>query len=115
MPSVLGETRWPFSSFPSVRSVTPVASANARVDEVWVVGNDRDALLAAASVCLRELLVEQGADRLGTCAGVRCADAYVDASPGGHRRYCSITCQNRNRVAAFRRRRAAAKSVDRES
>ena len=29
-PRVLGETRWPFSSFPSVLSVTPVASAKAR-------------------------------------------------------------------------------------
>ena len=36
----------------------------------------------------------------------RCADAYVDASPGAHRRYCSVTCQNRERVAAFRRRRS---------
>jgi predicted RNA-binding Zn ribbon-like protein len=92
-----------------------VAAAGGRVEEVWVVTHDRDALLAAASVCLRGLLAGHGPDRLGTCAGVRCADAYVDASPGGHRRYCSITCQNRNRVAAFRRRRAAAKSVDPQS
>src|SRR5580704_8851705 len=31
IPRVLGETRWPFSSFPSVRSVTPVASAKAHL------------------------------------------------------------------------------------
>jgi NADPH:quinone reductase len=34
IPRVLGETRWPFSSFPSVRSVTPVASAKARLSRM---------------------------------------------------------------------------------
>jgi len=34
MPRVLGETCWPFSSFPSVRSVTPVASAKARLSRM---------------------------------------------------------------------------------
>jgi CGNR zinc finger protein len=85
-----------------------------RVEELWVAP-ERDALLAAAAVCLRGQLAGHEPERLGTCAGVRCADAFVDASPGAHRRYCSITCQNRNRVAAFRRRRVAAKSVDQET
>ena len=34
MPRVLGETCWPFSSLPSVRSVTPVASARARLSRM---------------------------------------------------------------------------------
>jgi signal transduction histidine kinase len=34
MPRVLGETRWPFSSFPSVRSFTPLASAKARLSRM---------------------------------------------------------------------------------
>jgi predicted RNA-binding Zn ribbon-like protein len=84
-----------------------------RIQGVWVVGHDRDMLLAAAAVGLREQLTAHDPDRLGTCAGERCGDAYVDTSPGGHRRYCSITCQNRNRVAAFRRRKAGPKSVAR--
>ncbi|WP_374119541.1 CGNR zinc finger domain-containing protein [Streptomyces sp. RKAG290] len=47
---------------------------------------------------------------MGTCAGERCVDVYIDQSPGGRRRFCSVTCQNRTRVAAFRSRRAAASS-----
>ena len=35
----------------------------------------------------------------------QCADVYVDASPTHDRRYCSVTCQNRARVAAYRARR----------
>jgi len=32
-------------------------------------------------------------------------NSYIDASPGGQRRFCSVTCQNRARVAAWRQRR----------
>ena len=46
-----------------------------------------------------------GLRRLGTCAGTRCADAYADLSPAGHKRFCSLNGQNRNRVAAFRAKR----------
>ena len=42
--------------------------------------------------------------RLGACAADRCVDAYVDATRATTRRFCSLTCQNRARVAAFRRR-----------
>ena len=83
-----------------------LGAAGGRVTAAWLVPRERDALLAAAAVGLRAQLAEHGPDRLGTCADVRCGDAYVDASPGGHRRFCSVTCQNRARVAAFRRRRA---------
>lgn len=76
------------------------------VRATWLVEDTRSALLGAAAVALRAHLVAQPADRLGVCAGRRCADVYIDASPGGQRRFCSVTCQNRARVAAFRRRRA---------
>jgi predicted RNA-binding Zn ribbon-like protein len=81
-----------------------------RVRGIWRVDDKRSALLAAAALALRAHLLRQPADRLGVCAGRRCADVYVDASPGGRRRFCSITCQNRARVAAFRRRRAGSAS-----
>jgi predicted RNA-binding Zn ribbon-like protein len=42
--------------------------------------------------------------RLGVCAADHCVDAYVDTSRATTRRFCSLTCQNRARVAAFRRR-----------
>ncbi|WP_078940665.1 CGNR zinc finger domain-containing protein [Streptomyces cellulosae] len=32
----------------------------------------------------------------------------MDQSPGGRRRFCSVTCQNRTGVAALRSRRAVA-------
>ncbi|MFJ9036853.1 CGNR zinc finger domain-containing protein [Streptomyces sp. NPDC102406] len=61
----------------------------------------------AAAVALRQYLGEQGFARIGVCTGGRCADVYVDQSPGGRSRFCSVTCQNRARVAAFRSRKAA--------
>jgi predicted RNA-binding Zn ribbon-like protein len=75
----------------------------------WLVPRKRDVLLAAAAISLQVQLAEHGSDRLGTCGANRCADVYVDASPAGHRRFCSVTCQNRARVAVFRRRQSGAK------
>jgi predicted RNA-binding Zn ribbon-like protein len=73
--------------------------------ETWHVDDPRDALLAAAALTLRHQLAHHEPDRLGICTGRNCADAYIDASPGGQRRFCSVTCQNRARVAAWRQRR----------
>lgn len=70
----------------------------------WMVDEPRYALLATAALTLREHLAQQSSDRLGICAGRRCADVYIDASPTGDRRFCSVTCQTRARVAAFRSR-----------
>lgn len=74
----------------------------------WSVADEGPAVLASAAVALRAHLAGPGPDRLGVCAGSRCADVYVDVSPGGRRRFCSVTCQNRARIAAFRSRRATA-------
>jgi hypothetical protein len=84
-----------------------VRADNAGLHDSWTVDNPETALLAAAAVALRAHLATPGPDRLGICAGRRCADVYIDFSPAARRRYCSITCQNRSRVAAFRRRHAA--------
>ncbi|MGW2477728.1 CGNR zinc finger domain-containing protein [Streptomyces sp. NPDC001665] len=82
--------------------------ADGSLKAVWRV-NDRDELLVAASgLTLREYVAAHGFDRIGICTGDHCVDVYIDRSPGGRRRFCSVTCQNRTRVAAFRRRRAAA-------
>jgi hypothetical protein len=74
--------------------------------EAWHVDDPRDALLAAAALTLRHQLAQHDPARIGTCTGRDCADAYIDASPGGQRRFCSVTCQNRARVAAWRSRRS---------
>ena len=70
----------------------------------WSVPDQGAALLASAALALREHLAAHP-DRVGVCADRQCADIYVDASPAGHRRFCSPTCQTRTRVAAFRERR----------
>lgn len=77
-----------------------------RLTDGWAVHAGRGALLAACALALRDLLAEKGdGRRLGVCSGAGCADAYVDASPAGHKRFCDVTCQNRARVNAFRRAR----------
>jgi predicted RNA-binding Zn ribbon-like protein len=87
--------------------VRPALSlAGDRPDATWLVDDARHALLAAAALALRHQLAEHDPARLGVCSGRQCADAYIDASPAGHRRFCSVTCQNRARIAAWRRRQA---------
>ena len=73
-----------------------------RPGATWRVPGARDALLAAAALTLRHQLAEHDPDRVGVCSGRRCADAFIDASPAGQRRFCSVTCQNRARIAAWR-------------
>jgi predicted RNA-binding Zn ribbon-like protein len=72
--------------------------------EAWHVDDGAQARLAAAALTLRHQLAHHDPARIGVCTGQDCADAYIDASPGGQRRFCSVTCQNRARVAAWRRR-----------
>jgi predicted RNA-binding Zn ribbon-like protein len=85
--------------------VTPaleLTDAGERPGATWRVSGARDALLAAAALTLRHQLAEHDPDRVGVCSGRRCADAFIDASPAGQRRFCSVTCQNRARIAAWR-------------
>jgi hypothetical protein len=42
------------------------------------------------------------AHRLGTCAA--CGRVFLDVSKNASRRFCSVTCQNRVKAAAFRAR-----------
>ena len=44
------------------------------------------------------------ADRFGTCAAPDCDRVFFDVSKNASRRFCSTTCQNRVKAAAFRRR-----------
>jgi predicted RNA-binding Zn ribbon-like protein len=60
-----------------------------------------------AAGCATGLAVVLGSelyDRLGTCTASRCDRVYVDTSRNGTRRYCSTSCQNRAKTAAFRAR-----------
>jgi len=60
-----------------------------------------------AAGCVTGLAVVLGGelyDRLGVCTAPRCDRVYVDTSRNGTRRYCSTSCQNRVKTAAFRAR-----------
>jgi predicted RNA-binding Zn ribbon-like protein len=56
---------------------------------------------------LARLIGGDAADRLGVCSAPACDRVFVDGSKNASRRFCSTTCQNRVKVAAFRRRQAA--------
>ncbi len=43
-------------------------------------------------------------DRVGICHADDCARVFVDVSKNRSRRFCSTTCQNRVKAAAFRQR-----------
>jgi predicted RNA-binding Zn ribbon-like protein len=61
--------------------------------------------------CATGLAVVLGSDlhgRIGVCTAPRCDRVYVDTSRNGTRRFCSTTCQNRVKTAAFRARQAQA-------
>ena len=81
-------------------------------DEPWHLhfhGADESLVTGWAAGCATGLAVVLGSDlygRLGVCTADRCDRVYVDTSRNGTRRFCSTTCQNRVKAAAFRARRA---------
>lgn len=70
--------------------------------------DDRSMVRSWAAGCATGLAIVLGSehsDRLGVCTAPRCDRVYVDTSRNGSRRFCSTTCQNRVKAAAFRERR----------
>jgi CGNR zinc finger len=67
-----------------------------------------DWLAAVAGLSLARLLAEDGVARIGRCAAPSCARVFAGGLRNHLRRYCSPTCANRARVAAFRARRRPA-------
>ncbi len=57
---------------------------------------------------LAVVLVDHGMERFGVCASSTCEDVFVDSSRNRSRRHCSGTCNTRENVAAYRRRKAQA-------
>lgn len=64
-----------------------------------------DWLAASAGLGLARMLAEDGVARLGRCAAPSCRRAFAGGPRNHPRRYCSPSCANRARVAAFRARR----------
>jgi predicted RNA-binding Zn ribbon-like protein len=70
---------------------------------------DKEFVAGWAAGCATGLAVVLGGehhDRLGVCTAPRCDRVYVDTSRNGTRRFCSTSCQNRVKTAAFRTRHA---------
>jgi predicted RNA-binding Zn ribbon-like protein len=59
---------------------------------------------AICAAGLAEVIGGGEAQRLGTCERDDCGRVYVDVSKNASRRFCSLTCQNRVKVATFRQR-----------
>ena len=60
-----------------------------------------------SSICAEAMARMIGAgfaDRFGTCEAPDCGRVYFDLSRNASRRFCSLTCQNRVKAAAFRLR-----------
>ena len=59
---------------------------------------------AICAAGLAEMIGDGEAQRLGTCERVDCGRVFVDVSKNASRRFCSLACQNRVKVATFRKR-----------
>ncbi|GAA4020395.1 hypothetical protein GCM10022247_50490 [Allokutzneria multivorans] len=59
---------------------------------------------AGFAVAFAAVLGDDSVQRLGCCAAPRCDRVFVDGSQGRTRRFCGVTCQNRVKAAAYRRR-----------
>ena len=93
-------------------SVHPAHPHLARDDGRWRLHHHPvDAALVpmVTAICAEGMARAIGTDaggRLGACDSEDCDRVFLDASKNGSRRFCSTTCQNRVKAAAFRRRRA---------
>ena len=79
--------RWRMHHHPVDAAVVPMVTAVCAEAVARMVGND-------------------AGDRLGTCGSDGCDRVFLDVSKNASRRFCSTTCQNRVKAAAFRRRRS---------
>jgi len=71
----------------------------------WVVANQSKVSAAGLVVALwNQVGGDPDLGRLGTCGGDRCIDAFHDSTQAHTRRFCSLTCQNRAKVSAYRQR-----------
>jgi predicted RNA-binding Zn ribbon-like protein len=65
-------------------------------------------IAAETAMALSVIIAQDGYERLRTCDGPDCEDAFVDGSRNRSRRYCSpAVCGNRASVAAYRARQRA--------
>jgi hypothetical protein len=75
-----------------------------QADIGFAVGDVHDVLPAACALALLGWITARGTQRIGVCEAGRCVDVFTDASAAGRRRFCSVTCSNRHRIAQYRAR-----------
>ncbi|MEV6104659.1 CGNR zinc finger domain-containing protein [Streptomyces sp. NPDC051940] len=74
-------------------------------------GRDDSLAVGWSAGCATGLALALGSDlagRLGVCGAPSCDRVYVDTSRNAGRQFCSTSCQNRVKAAAFRARRSSA-------
>ena len=64
-------------------------------------------ILVETAMAMIDVIRADETSRLGICADSSCEGVVLDLSRNRSRRFCSITCGNRNAVAAYRARKAA--------
>lgn len=81
----LEEGRWQLHHHPADAEVVPM----------WT---------AITADALARLVADGQHDRIGRCSASDCGRFYLDTTKNRSRRFCSTTCQNRVKAAAFRHR-----------
>lgn len=100
------------SSLNALLAIHPASPVLAKENGTWRLHHHPlDAALVpmCTSICAEAIARMIGAgqaERLRTCEADECERVFFDTSKNASRRFCSTTCQNRTKTAAFRRRRA---------
>jgi predicted RNA-binding Zn ribbon-like protein len=82
-----------------------------RLQRLWRA-DTAERLFSPLAEAAAELLANGDFSLVRKCESDRCVLWFYDRTKSHHRRWCSVsTCGNRNKVAAFRRRRAEAKKT----
>ncbi|HEX2100492.1 MAG TPA: CGNR zinc finger domain-containing protein [Candidatus Synoicihabitans sp.] len=96
----------------SMLAAHPAHPYLAKEDGVWRLHHhpaDAPLVPMYTSICAEGMARMIGggyAERFGICDATHCDRVFFDNSKNGTRRFCSVTCQNRVKTAAFRLRQA---------
>jgi predicted RNA-binding Zn ribbon-like protein len=99
----------------SMLAAHPAHPYLAKEDAVWRLHHhpaDAPLVPMYTSICAEAMarMIGSGhAERFGICDASNCNRVFFDNSKNGTRRFCSVTCQNRVKTAAFRLRQAQGK------
>lgn len=102
----------------NILSEHPASPYLAKEEGVWHLHHhpaDAAVLPMWTAICaegLARMIGTQNAHRLGICVADNCDRVFADTSKNATRRFCSSTCQNRTKTAAFRARKRDAAVTD---